>query len=75
VLDEGGEGEAAPGRLRVVLPEVVDELLRAYGRGVGQPAVVEGALRVAERGGVDVEGEGREVAGGRAVEGPSTNLR
>ncbi len=60
-----GDREAVAVGAFVVLAEAVDELLRPDRRRVGAVAVGEGAARVAVRGGVDVEGEGGEVVGGR----------
>ncbi len=58
-----GDRETVAVRAFVVLAEAVDELLGADRRGVGEPAVGEGAAGVVVGGGVDVEGEGGEVAG------------
>lgn len=58
-----GDGEPVVLRARVALPEAVDELLGAYGPGIGQPAVLDRAARVSVGGGVHVQGEGGQVVG------------
>ncbi|CAM5662453.1 hypothetical protein SALBM311S_03827 [Streptomyces alboniger] len=60
-----GHREAVAVGAFVVLAEAVDEFLGSDRRGVGPPPVGEGAAGVAVGGGVDVEGEGGEVVGGR----------
>lgn len=65
------DAEAVAVRALVALAEAVDELLGPHGRRLRQGAVGEGAAGVAVRGGVDVQGEGRQVVGGADSRSPS----
>src|SRR5205085_5154099 len=73
-LRRDGEGRVA-GRLRVVVREVVDQLLDADGVARRQLSVVEEAARVAVGGRVNVNREGRERRARGFEERVLVNLR